>query len=374
MHIFISYAKVDTFELASRLQAELQNLDHVTAWMDRDLETGASWASQIQREIQRADFVIVLLSKDVNRDPDGVKGRSFVLNEIDFAQQIDKPIIPIMAQKTYAPVQIAGIQFIDFVNDSNRGLQRLLQEINRRTGKRYAFPSDQISTVDPPVKPKKNRSPIVKIVIFLFVVSLFGSGFILFIVPELSNSFGSVIIPSPFETQTAEANNIATVRADAEFKLTLTQNAKTRLNVSPTPTPTQIKVTETLVYVSPVPTSTNSPILMIPGIDIIVVDVSPDTISRNEITDIRVTVLNQGREPAGKFTVAATFLPDSVYSGVTVQGLESGQMKTVNLQATLNGELGIYSVIIVADLNNEVFEGSDGEKNNVQYLYTYQVQ
>lgn len=129
MHIFISYAKRDTFDLALHLRDQLRQLEGVTVWMDETLEPGESWALQIQQEIDAADYVVVLLSPDVNRPLQDKQRRSFVLNEIDYAQQENKPIIPVMAQKTRVPVQIAGVQFIDFTADPAKGLSRLIRKL-----------------------------------------------------------------------------------------------------------------------------------------------------------------------------------------------------------------------------------------------------
>ncbi|HEX2620036.1 MAG TPA: SUMF1/EgtB/PvdO family nonheme iron enzyme, partial [Phototrophicaceae bacterium] len=125
-HVFISYAKKDTRELAA--------ISGVTVWVDERLEAGESWALQIQEEIDRADYVLVLLSPDVNRKPTPTLARSFVLNEIDYAQQESKRIIPVMVQQAKVPVQIAGIQFIDFSGDTEAGINRLVKDIANRAG------------------------------------------------------------------------------------------------------------------------------------------------------------------------------------------------------------------------------------------------
>src|SRR5438067_24529 len=129
MHIFISYAKVDTYDLAIQLRDELSKLPNVTVWMDEGLAAGKSFARQIEQEIDQADYVIVLLSPDVNRKEEGSQRRSFVLREIDFAQAANKSIIPIMAQMTRVPVQIAGDQYIDFTGDQAKGINRLIRKI-----------------------------------------------------------------------------------------------------------------------------------------------------------------------------------------------------------------------------------------------------
>jgi hypothetical protein len=83
-HIFISYAKKDTRELALALSDALNAVDGVTAWVDRSLRVGRSWELQIQNEIDRCDAMIVLYSPDINRHKQGEE-ESYVLTEIAYA-------------------------------------------------------------------------------------------------------------------------------------------------------------------------------------------------------------------------------------------------------------------------------------------------
>src|SRR5262249_30844337 len=122
-HIFISYSKRDTRPLALEIRSRLRAMAGVTAWMDESLHSGEDWADQIQTEIDHCDYVLVLLSPDINRPETQTEAKSFVLREIHYAQQLRKPIIPVMAQKTRMPVQIAGIQFIDLTADLEDGLK-----------------------------------------------------------------------------------------------------------------------------------------------------------------------------------------------------------------------------------------------------------
>lgn len=130
-HIFISYAKKDTRLLAESLYSALDSVPELTVWMDMSLEADESWAYRIQQEIDRADYVVVLLSPDVNRPITETQRRSFVLNEIDYAQQDNKPILPVMAQTTKMPVQIAGTQYID-VRKSPNNPTLVIERICRR--------------------------------------------------------------------------------------------------------------------------------------------------------------------------------------------------------------------------------------------------
>jgi formylglycine-generating enzyme required for sulfatase activity len=167
MHIFISYAKADTYNLAIQLRDELRKLAGVTVWMDETLEPGESWALQIQQEIDAADSVIVLLSPDINRPISGTQHRSFVLNEIDYAQQENKPIIPIMAQPTRIPVQIAGVQYIDFTVDPTKGMISLIRKIARQGNVQPEIPTLKASKSSLPPTKSANRPP-------LFIAAILG--------------------------------------------------------------------------------------------------------------------------------------------------------------------------------------------------------
>ena len=130
-HIFISYAKKDTRQLAESLYRQLNDLDGITAWMDMSLEADASWAMQIQREIDRADYVVVLLSSDVMRPVTATQSRSFVLNEVDYARQDNTPILPVAVEKIKIPVQLAGIQFIDITRNPDNP-EKIIRRIKKR--------------------------------------------------------------------------------------------------------------------------------------------------------------------------------------------------------------------------------------------------
>lgn len=119
---------------------------------------------------------------------------------------------------------------------------------------------------------------------------------------------------------------------------------------------------------TPAPTATAAPPR---EPDLIVLSVSPNRITLGQATSVNVTVRNQGQNPAGNFAIASTFMPGSRYAGVNQRGLAAGQQTIVQLQPTLDGPSGPQSVVIVVDLNNEVYEGPAGEANNQSYSYAY---
>ncbi|MBL8161523.1 MAG: SUMF1/EgtB/PvdO family nonheme iron enzyme [Anaerolineae bacterium] len=231
-HIFISYAKKDTRDLALRLRAALTAIPGMTAWMDASLETGESWAEQIQEEIDKADLVVVLLSPDVNR-----KGlRSFVLNEIDFAQQEHKPIIPVMAQPTRVPVQLAGIQYISLTGDPDTALRDLVSSIARRAGVRPPRkPAAVNAASSESVRQRPSLRPAVTAIAGLALVGLVVAVLLLNNPSPASTvtpTTAAAIVSSP--TQQAAASETPLPDMNALVGQTLTREAEQTLTALPT--------------------------------------------------------------------------------------------------------------------------------------------
>ena len=105
--------------------------------------------------------------------------------------------------------------------------------------------------------------------------------------------------------------------------------------------------------------------------DLIVLNAGPDRLTIGQATALSVTVANQGLSPASRFAVAGTFQPGSQYNSVILAGLGGGEQATLQLNPNLSGPSGRQSIVIVADLNNEVPEGAAGEANNQAFVFTY---
>jgi formylglycine-generating enzyme required for sulfatase activity len=128
-HIFISYAKKDTQELAFALDDALNALDGVTSWVDRSIKAGQNWDSLIQKEIRRCDYLVVLYSPDINRHLDDEDlSESFVIKEMKYAQQRRKTIIPIMVKLTDLPIDFINIQYIDYIGEG-MNLSQLVEKV-----------------------------------------------------------------------------------------------------------------------------------------------------------------------------------------------------------------------------------------------------
>jgi len=124
---------------------------------------------------------------------------------------------------------------------------------------------------------------------------------------------------------------------------------------------------------TPTPGATSTP-APLPFPDAVIMAASPSTITWNTPTVVNVTVKNIGGVNAGPFAVASSFEPGTVFASYNFSGLGAGLEQTVPLTPSLllTGPTGIYSALIIADLNNELSESS-GESNNNVFNFTYKL-
>jgi ABC-type branched-subunit amino acid transport system substrate-binding protein len=128
--------------------------------------------------------------------------------------------------------------------------------------------------------------------------------------------------------------------------------------IQPPPSPTPAA--------SPTPTLSPQPDLVI---DSVVLN-PPEPIPNKPFT-ATVTVRNAGGGAVGRFAVAATWEPGSVYTATFVDGLAGGQSAQAFLTPTL-GATGMFQVAIVVDLNNDVAEANEANNNyNITYRVDY---
>jgi ABC-type branched-subunit amino acid transport system substrate-binding protein len=121
---------------------------------------------------------------------------------------------------------------------------------------------------------------------------------------------------------------------------------------------------------SPTPGATATPTLPPnPDLTIDTVVLNPPQPVPGQPFTAMVTVRNAGGGAAGRFAVAATWEPGSVYTAAFVEGLAGGQSTQVQLSGTLTGT-GVFQVAIVSDLNKDV---PDIDRNNNNYNITYRV-
>lgn len=126
--IFISYSRVNT-EFVTRLINDLTR-QGFNVWMDqRDIGAGQRWDSLIQDALETCGLFIIILS------PYSVESEN-VLDELSYAINAHKRIIPILLENCAIPYRIARIQFVNFTEDYQTGFQHLISEIKQTSPRR----------------------------------------------------------------------------------------------------------------------------------------------------------------------------------------------------------------------------------------------
>ena len=119
---FFSYSRENSgfaLRLAQNLKAAGANV-----WIDQlDIAPGQDWDSAIEIAMTQSLQVLLILS------PSSVTSRN-VRNEITFALDEKKTIIPVLYQDCTVPLQLRRVQYVDFRTDYSRGLKVLLRTLD----------------------------------------------------------------------------------------------------------------------------------------------------------------------------------------------------------------------------------------------------
>jgi len=118
---FFSYSREDS-DFALKLAQDLRDAG-ACVWLDQlDIEPGQEWDSAVEDAVMRCQRMLLILS------PASVKSRN-VRDEITFALDEKKIIIPVLYQDAAIPLQLIRIQHTDFRTDYDRGLKILLKAL-----------------------------------------------------------------------------------------------------------------------------------------------------------------------------------------------------------------------------------------------------
>jgi maltose alpha-D-glucosyltransferase/alpha-amylase len=116
---FISYAREDA-EFALRLAEDLKDAG-AAAWLDQlDILPGDLWDIAVERALKDCPRMLVILS------PASVTSTN-VLDEVSYALQKKKTVIPLLYRDAEIPFRLHRIQHIDFRSDYARRLKTLLK-------------------------------------------------------------------------------------------------------------------------------------------------------------------------------------------------------------------------------------------------------
>ena len=118
---FFSYSREDS-EFALRLAEDLKAAG-ANVWIDQiDIHPGEEWDSAVEEAVAKAPRMLLILS------PASVKSKN-VRNEISFALDENKVIIPVLFRDCTVPLQLHRVQHIDFRTKYDNGLKSLLHAL-----------------------------------------------------------------------------------------------------------------------------------------------------------------------------------------------------------------------------------------------------
>lgn len=124
-HIFISYARKDGGEYAGRLHTALESAGF-RAWRDtRDIDPAQDFSAEIESGIEKAACVALCLT------PESKRSDSFVRREIQYAQVLKKPVIPLRFAEIAPHVSVITNEWIDFYKGWDAAFDRLCTVLKR---------------------------------------------------------------------------------------------------------------------------------------------------------------------------------------------------------------------------------------------------
>jgi hypothetical protein len=118
---FISYSREDS-EFALRLARDLKAAG-ASVWIDQlDIKPGAAWDNAIEDALIASPWMLLVLSPGSSRSNN-------VRNEISFALEQGKIVIPVLYKDCIVPLQLQRNNRIDFRADYARGLASLMAHL-----------------------------------------------------------------------------------------------------------------------------------------------------------------------------------------------------------------------------------------------------
>jgi WD40 repeat protein len=120
--VFLSYGTEDALDVARWLSVALTARGYQVFWDKEGLReaTGTAWDRHIEEAISSHDVFVALMS------PHSVRADGECRNEISFAKDRKKPIVPVMVRRCERPLRVHDLQYIDFeafprVGEAERG-------------------------------------------------------------------------------------------------------------------------------------------------------------------------------------------------------------------------------------------------------------
>lgn len=121
-YTFISYARADG-EFVLRLATELRDKG-VNLWLDQlDIKVGHVWDRAVEEALEGCETFLIVLS------PAAISSKN-VMDELSFALEEDKKIVPLLHQDCKVPFRVRRLQRADFTLSYDNGMKLLLEVLD----------------------------------------------------------------------------------------------------------------------------------------------------------------------------------------------------------------------------------------------------
>src|SRR5689334_12991430 len=105
-NIFFSYSRVDASDFALKLAVDLQK-EGFNVWIDQqDIRAGTEWDLEIEKALETCDCLLFIES-------DKSVTSTNVLDEVYYAMDQHKMVIPVIYKDSKTPFRIKRLQHID---------------------------------------------------------------------------------------------------------------------------------------------------------------------------------------------------------------------------------------------------------------------
>ena len=195
--IFISYSRAD-HDFVKPLVLKMKKAGIKVWWDKSSIEAGERWDNSISGGLAESQTILLVLSKT------SVASEN-VMDEISYAMDEKKKIVPVLIEECEIPFRIRRLQFIDLSNKKRRDFGPLIEALglNKKTASRF---SKQYR--------KKSKVPRMAFLLVMLLVLLYvyNQGYLDNSVQTISNTINPVDYSSPWEEAKSE-NSIASYSA-----------------------------------------------------------------------------------------------------------------------------------------------------------------
>lgn len=124
--IFFSYSRADS-PFALTLAKDLREAG-ADIWIDQlDIPAGSHWDAAVEIALNSSAYVLVILTPSSTASTN-------VMDEVSFALESGKKIIPVLLEDCLAPFRLRRLQRIDFTSDYTTGFSQLIISLNLSLG------------------------------------------------------------------------------------------------------------------------------------------------------------------------------------------------------------------------------------------------